>query len=263
MTATTQLWWHVARAGGLVSWALVAASVIWGLMLSTKTRPKNRRPHWVLDLHRFLGGLSVVFALIHIAGLMLDSYIGFGPTQVLVPFTSTYRPGAVALGVVAMYLLVAIEVTSLMRRHLTRRTWKLVHMSSFALFGLGSAHTIWAGTDAGIGWIEYTIFITTAIVAGLTIVRIDQARRSPIGARAHRTRPTPNTSPTPRAPLPVGVGHIGPRRTDDRGSARLEQPAVALPRTNRRPPLTTSGASRPFAVDRRSTGTTGARSAVE
>ena len=53
---TSQLWWYVARAGGIVAWALLTASVLWGLILSTKLRPPRVRPAWTLDLHRFLGG---------------------------------------------------------------------------------------------------------------------------------------------------------------------------------------------------------------
>ena len=55
---TSQLWWYVARAGGIVAWALLTASVLWGLILSTKLRPPRVRPAWTLDLHRFLGGLA-------------------------------------------------------------------------------------------------------------------------------------------------------------------------------------------------------------
>ena len=55
---TSQLWWYTARAGGIVAWALLAASVVWGLLLSTRVRPGGVAPSWILDLHRFLGGLA-------------------------------------------------------------------------------------------------------------------------------------------------------------------------------------------------------------
>ena len=64
---TTQLWWYVARAGGLVSWALLAATVLWGLSLSSKVFGRRPRPAWLLDLHRYLGGLAVVFVGVHVA----------------------------------------------------------------------------------------------------------------------------------------------------------------------------------------------------
>ena len=70
----------------------------------------------MLDVHRFLGGLAAVFVGVHVIGLLLDSFVAFGPTDVLVPLASSWHPVAVAWGIVAMYLLVAVELTSLGRR---------------------------------------------------------------------------------------------------------------------------------------------------
>ncbi len=102
---TSQLWWYTARAGGLVAWALLSASVLWGLSLSTRALGKRPRPNWLLDLHRFLGGAAVVFTGIHVLSLMLDSYVHFGLVEVLVPFASQLAPGAVAWGIAGLYLL--------------------------------------------------------------------------------------------------------------------------------------------------------------
>ena len=53
--------WYVARSAGLVAWALLAASVLWGLALSTKILSPKVRANWILDLHRWLGGLATIF----------------------------------------------------------------------------------------------------------------------------------------------------------------------------------------------------------
>ncbi|MGA8040081.1 MAG: ferredoxin-NADPH reductase, partial [Acidimicrobiia bacterium] len=110
----TQLTWYIARSSGIVGWALLSASVLWGLALSTKALGKRPRPNWLLDLHRFLGGAAVVFTIIHVASLLVDSYTDISLTNVLVPLTGTWHPVAVAWGVVGVYLLAAVEVTSLM-----------------------------------------------------------------------------------------------------------------------------------------------------
>src|SRR6478736_4018916 len=77
-----QLFWFTARAGGIVAWALLTASVIWGLWLSGRVRPLGARPAWILDLHRFLGGLATVFVGVHVASILLDSYTTIGLTDV-------------------------------------------------------------------------------------------------------------------------------------------------------------------------------------
>jgi hypothetical protein len=83
-----QIWWHVARAGGIVAWLLLALSVAWGLLLSTKLLGRRPTPAWLLSLHRMLGALAVVFTVVHVTGLVADSYVHFGPSDVLVPLAS-------------------------------------------------------------------------------------------------------------------------------------------------------------------------------
>ena len=81
--------------------------------MSTRVLGPKPRAAWMTDLHRFLGGLATVFTAVHVGALLFDRYVGFGVGDVLVPLHSSYRPVAVAWGVVALYLLVAVEVTSL------------------------------------------------------------------------------------------------------------------------------------------------------
>jgi hypothetical protein len=93
---SSQLPWHVARAGGIVAWALVAGSVTWGLTLSTRALGRRPRPAWLFDLHRFLGGLAVVFTAVHVLAVVADSYVDFSLVNVLVPLTGEWHPLAVA-----------------------------------------------------------------------------------------------------------------------------------------------------------------------
>ena len=168
----TQIWWYVARSTGIVAWSLLTLSMTWGLLLRTKLLNRRPTPRWMLDLHRFLGGLAVVFVGLHLVGLVADSYTHFGPTDLLVPFASSWRPAAVALGVVAFYLLAAVEVTSLLMRRLPRRWWRAVHMSSFATFVLTTLHAVTAGTDIRNSVLTLAINAGVATVLFLTLVRV-------------------------------------------------------------------------------------------
>jgi predicted ferric reductase len=182
------LWWYVARSGGIVSWALLAASVLWGLALSTRALGARPRPNWLLDLHRFLGGLALVFVGVHVGALVLDSYLSFGLMQLFVPFTSSYRPGAVAWGVVGLYLLLAVEVTSLLRRRIPKPIWRRVHLASFGLFAVATLHGLLAGTDGGSSTLRWVMLVTTATVVALTALRVAQALE-PAPARPAPARP--------------------------------------------------------------------------
>lgn len=194
---TTQVWWHVARATGIVAWALLSASVIWGLLLTTRLARGRPTPAWLLDLHRFLGGTAVLATAMHLGGLVADDFVHFDVVDLTVPFASSWKPGAVALGVVSVYLLAAIELTSLLMRRLPRRAWRAVHMSSYVLFWTATFHFLLAGTDATNVLAVLGIDLVTVTVVFLTLVRI----LSPRGGRGAGQRVVP-TSRTPRIPAP-------------------------------------------------------------
>lgn len=178
LLANEQLWWYVARSGGIVALILTGLAVIWGLILSTKVMDGTPKPKWLLSMHSWLGGLSVSFTAIHIAALMIDSYVDFGPTDVLVPFASSWKPGAVAWGIVSMYLLLAVQVSSLMMKRLPRKVWRAVHLSSWLLFWTGVIHGATAGTDATNPMYVLLVGTTTVLITWLTTVRILASRRS-------------------------------------------------------------------------------------
>jgi hypothetical protein len=171
-----QLFWFTARAGGIVAWSLLAASVIWGLWLSGRVRPLGARPAWILDLHRFLGGLATIFVGVHVGAILLDSFTTIGPTDVLVPFASSWHPVAVAWGVVAMYVLLAVELTSLARRRLPPRLWRLTHVAALPLCVLATIHFVAAGTDASNPLSLAAIGVATAAVAILFVRRMQEVR---------------------------------------------------------------------------------------
>jgi DMSO/TMAO reductase YedYZ heme-binding membrane subunit len=197
-------WWYLARATGYVAWALLTTSVISGLLLSTRLTKGRPSPAWILDLHRFLAGTAVSFTGLHIVGLVADSYVHFGAADLLLPFASGWRPGAVALGVVAMYLLAAVEISSLLMRRLPRRLWRGIHLLSYVAFWLATFHLVTAGTDAGRPASKIATALVIATVVFLSLVRALGGR----GADRGRQRAA--------------------------RSARSEQPSVTRPARDRR-----------------------------
>ena len=172
---TSHTWWYLARAGGIVAYSLLAISMFWGVALSSRFLGPRPKPNWMLDLHRFAGGLGVVFTAIHVLALVADSYVSFGPVEILVPFTGSYHPVAVAWGVIGMYLLLAVEITSLLRQKLRKRTWRMIHFASFPLFALTTIHLLWSGTDRTAPPMRVFTLLLVIVVCGATILRIVQA----------------------------------------------------------------------------------------
>jgi predicted ferric reductase len=186
-----QFWWYLTRSSGIVAWLMLTATVIWGILLSTKAFPNQRRPVWLLAVHRWLAGLMLSFLAIHLGALVADSYVAFDLADLTIPYASDWKPGAVALGVIAMWLLVAVQGTSLAMRRLPRRFWRIVHLSSYVAFWLTSLHAAFAGTDTT-SWLYRTGAAASILaVAYALMYRLANRRAVRRAERAGNTSPAP------------------------------------------------------------------------
>jgi len=156
----------------LITARSVIGSVVWGLALSTRVLGGRPRPAWLFDLHRFLGGLALGFVGVHVLAVLADSYVHFSLLNVLVPLTGDWHPLAVAWGIVGLYLLLAVELTSLARTRLPRGLWRRVHYASFVVFAATTVHGLTAGTDARAPALRLAYLAVSALVAALTAPRL-------------------------------------------------------------------------------------------
>ena len=168
---TKQLAWYIARSSGITTWVLATASIVFGLALSTRLVRKKGVPAWLNTLHRYLGTLMLVFTAVHLAALVADNWVHFGLADLLVPMASSWRPGAVAWGVVELYLLVAIQVTSWCKRWLPRRLWHSVHLTSIPMFVFGTLHGFQSGADRNNVVVQWGALTGAAAVLFLILFR--------------------------------------------------------------------------------------------
>lgn len=171
-----QTWWYVARASGIVAWVLLVASLVWGVLLATRVLKPLDRPAWLLAMHRWLSGLAVVSTGLHLGGLIADNYVHFGWKEILVPGASSWKTTAVAIGVIGLYLLIAVQATSLMMKKLPKRLWRAVHVISYGLVWSVSVHAALAGTDVTnrvyqVVALLLTIAAVTAAVLRVTVIQ--------------------------------------------------------------------------------------------
>ena len=117
-------------------------------------RPLPGIPRFSVTLvHRNLSLLSVVFVPLHVVTLLADPYAKLTALDAVVPFLGTTRPFWLGLGTVAVDLMLAVVLTSLLRRWIGRRVFKAVHWASYALWPIALAHTVGDGTDGTAGWL--------------------------------------------------------------------------------------------------------------
>jgi methionine sulfoxide reductase heme-binding subunit len=143
--------WYFARSAGIMAYLLLSASVILGVLMSARTRFAWPR-FAVEEVHRFLAILTGTFVALHGASLLLDRVVPISLGQMLVPFTSPYRPFAVGLGAAAAELMAAVGISNHFRRQLPHRLWRRVHYLTLGVWSLATAHGVLAGSDRGDPW---------------------------------------------------------------------------------------------------------------
>lgn len=189
-----QIWWYSSRAAGIVAWVLISLSLFTGMSMSTSG--KGRLPAgWLLDLHRFISALAIVFLTAHMVLLIPDNFVEFGARELLVPMASTWNPEAVAWGIVGFWLLIAVELTSLVKGRLPRRVWKTVHFFSFPVWIVATIHLFQAGTD-----VAHPLFrvLQAVVITALVLRFVTRVTRRRKGREV-----APAASRVGAGPLPV------------------------------------------------------------
>lgn len=236
-----QVWWYATRAAGLMTWTTATASVVFGLLVSTRAVRARTGP-WFLDLHRFLGGVSLVFLAAHLGSLWADTYVEFGVEEIFVPGSSPWKTEAIAWGIVAAYMLFAVQVSSLLRSQIGNKLWRVIHFLSFAAMVAGSYHAWTAGSDVdnpvtwaigGLGSLLVVALISMRLQrkdpddpgeSGLSDNRaiLEEMRKRLEDLPMPESTPQPQISTTPNASLP----RRAPVSTDPPG---MQVPEVELP----------------------------------
>jgi methionine sulfoxide reductase heme-binding subunit len=170
--------WYVTRATAVAAYITLSMSVILGLLRAIAGAAREHLS-WVVDeLHAFIATLAGVLVFAHVLAIALDPYIPFTLRNLLVPGQQPYRPLGVNLGVLALYAMVVLLVTSWLRPRFPYRLWRPLHALSFFAFALVTIHGILAGSDAAEPWMRAIYTGAGCAVAVLLLFRLvpDTAR---------------------------------------------------------------------------------------
>ena len=172
--------WLLARASGLAAYALLTLSVLAGLVL--KSRPfVQLRAATVTEVHKTLALTGLGALALHAGSLVLDSTVKVTPAALVVPGLVAYRPAAVAAGVVAAWLFVAVTASFWVRKRIGQKLWRRLHWFTFALFALATIHGATAGTDTSQPWSRGLYLGALGAVTAAVVWRalVPPARRAP------------------------------------------------------------------------------------
>ncbi len=147
------LLWYTTRATGIVTLILLTLTMVLGLATTARARSRNWPGFAQQVLHRRISIMAVVFLAIHVLTSVLDTYVHIGWLAIVVPFESPYSRFWVGLGTVALDLLVAVFVSSLLRSRMKPGTWRWIHWLAYACWPVALAHTFGTGTDSREHWV--------------------------------------------------------------------------------------------------------------
>ncbi len=138
--------WFLSRAAGVASVVLLTVVMILGMVTASRRAPKGIRSTVVMGLHRSLSLGATVFLFVHVTTAVVETYVSIDWISAVVPFTSSYQTAWVGLGTLAVDLVAAIGLTSLLRHRLPERMWRGVHLTAFMFWPLAVVHGIAMGT---------------------------------------------------------------------------------------------------------------------
>ena len=185
--------WDIARAGGFTAYILLTLAVIVGLALSTQIQSPSRWPRLLnSELHNFLTLTSTIFLVVHVLATWVDPFTRFSWNEILIPLTSHYRPEWMAFGIVALYLGIAIGISTWLRPHIGYKLWRQLHVLTLGVFALATIHGIGTGSDTQTPWALGIYLVSSVLVGSLLCRRLFLSKGKGKPTRAHSM--TPNLS---------------------------------------------------------------------
>ncbi len=156
--------WYASRATGVVALLLLTAVLLLGLLVTRQGRLPGLPRFAVTGLHRNLSLIAVVFVAVHVLTAVTDGYVDIPLTPAIVPLTSPYERLWLGLGAVSFDIMIAVIVTSLLRRHLGRRLWRGVHLLAYVSWPVAWLHSITSSTDMRHGELFLLALASAALV---------------------------------------------------------------------------------------------------
>ncbi len=167
--------WFASRLLGLLAYWTLAASVVYGLALSTGILDRLSPRVVSLALHQELSAVAIALTLLHGAMLLLDTFVHTSVLELAVPFATSFAPVWVGLGQIAMYLMVIVYASFYVRRRIGQRAWRLLHYTTLLAFVGATAHGLMAGSDSGSPFVFWSYVAAVALTSFLFVYRIATA----------------------------------------------------------------------------------------
>ena len=169
--------WYTSRATGVVALLLLTAVMLLGLLVTRQGRLPGLPRFAVGGLHRNLSLLATAFVAVHVLSAVTDGFVNIPVTAAVIPLTSPYERLWLGVGAVSFDLMLAAVVTSLLRRHLSRKAWRAVHLTAYVSWPVAWLHSVFSSGDLRHGLLFFLAIACALAVAGAAAWRASSAAR--------------------------------------------------------------------------------------
>lgn len=145
--------WYATRAAGLVTLILLTAAMVFGILNAGRFTSRAWPRFVIQGLHRNLSLLALACLAVHVVTTVIDTYTSIGLQDAFLPFLSTYKRWWLGLGAVAADLIIILAISSLLRRWIRHRVWRVIHWAGYLCWPVAISHGLGIGTDHGTVWV--------------------------------------------------------------------------------------------------------------
>lgn len=167
----------ISGSMGLVASGALTLNVILGMFLGTnfkntsywKKLPPLVKKYPIITYHNFTAYTAICFVVLHLIFLFLHKESGFTFIHLLKPLDAPKQSNIVLLGVLSFYafLIVLISSQKIIRKKLSFRTWKNIHLIAYATTLLFLIHGLLMDPllkDRPTDWLDAEKFFSEGLV---------------------------------------------------------------------------------------------------
>jgi sulfoxide reductase heme-binding subunit YedZ len=163
---------------------VLTGTVVLGIVTATRWIGETTPGFVAADMHRNLSLLAMALLAAHLITTVLDPFAHISVRDVIIPVGAAYRPIWLGLGVAAMWVLIGVAATSLLRDRVGPRLWRLIHWVAYSAWPLAVLHGLGTGSDAQAPWLVGVVAACVAAVLFAIVLRLREGRPATLPIRA-------------------------------------------------------------------------------
>ena len=160
--------WYAIRATGVVAYLLLYLAVLTGIF-SAVQKKRKKKVNNILHFHEVLSDWSLIMTGGHLGILLIDAYMKFSWSDIVIPFSGSYETISMGLGSIATYFFILTTITSKFRKKIGYQRWRNLHALNPILYILVTVHGLLSGSDFPGTVLAAINIVPVIVIAGLVL----------------------------------------------------------------------------------------------